>query len=189
LFLLLLLFPYLLSTRGVSQTKKIKNKKLDKKQFPGRKKTTKKPGSRCEREAQKLVNSEHKYHTKRGKQSPHARKEKRRQAKAMIACRGARARARGREKEKTRTHKREKRDTKTESAKGQCATAHKWKIARTRSNPSQTINASYLPRLPKLTTPTKDDVPLAEPSPHPLFLPPMMTSLAESSNTLLPVIF
>jgi hypothetical protein len=76
LFLLLLLFPYLLSTRGVSQTKKIKNKKLDKKQFPGRKKTTKKPGSRCEREAQKLVNSEHKYHTKRGKQSPHARKEK-----------------------------------------------------------------------------------------------------------------
>jgi len=119
LFLLLLLFPYLLSTRGVIQTKKIKNKKLDKKQFPGRKKTTKKPGSRCEREAQKLVNSKTQTPHKARKTIARRKKRKRRQAKAMIACGGgARARARERErerkKEKTRTHKREKRDTKTE---------------------------------------------------------------------------
>jgi hypothetical protein len=102
---------------------------------------------------------------------------------------GARAREREKERKKRRARTRERRETQRQSAKGQCATAHKWKIARTRSNPSQTINASYLPRLPKLTTPTKDDVPLAESSPPILFLPPMMTSLAESSNTLLPVIF
>jgi hypothetical protein len=117
------------------------------------------------------------------------KKTKRRQAKAMIACGGARARAREIERKKRRARTRERRETQRQSAKGQCATAHKWIIARTRSNPSQTINASYLPRLPKLTTPTKDDVPLAESSPHPLFLPPMVTSLEESSNTLLPVIF
>ncbi len=118
------------------------------------------------------------------------KKTKRRQATAMIGCGGARARARERERKKRRARTKQRRERqRRQSAKGQCATAHKWIIARTRSNPSQTINASYLPRLPKLTTPTKDDVPLAESSPHPLFLPPIVTSLAESSNTLLPVIF